>query len=412
MSFDKHGLKLSVICISFLIPLSQFLSVRLLFLTSIVSFYISVRNKSIFRIWREQWDLFSFMTISIGGLIYTSDLSTGFSSIETSFGVFAFPIIFCSVNSFEEKDFLNTLQGFTYGLLAASSICIINALISFINNGSPEVFFFYNLTKVLDFQPTYQAYYLCFGISILLYTIYYEKATYPNWILILIIIFFFLVLLLTAGKTAYVSILLVFSFFILKYLFSISYRTNATIVFGLSLFLLACLLTFNLFDLKITGESAENSDSWERLPLWTAALKANPNFLFGVGTGDYKLVLNNYFTTHGFDLYAKTNLNSHNQFIQTFFTNGFFGLLTIIFMLGRPLTLSVKHENALGVMTFFSFFIYGITEVFLGRYQGVVFFAFLHQCFIAYYNNNPRFSKNIDSRKFQTSGFLSTNENS
>ena len=44
--------------------------------------------------------------------------------------------------------------------------------------------------------------------------------------------------------------------------------------------------------------------------------------------------------------------------------------------------LSFKNNNSFGVLVFFPFLIYGVTEVFLGRYQGVIFFALLHQVFI------------------------------
>jgi hypothetical protein len=56
-------------------------------------------------------------------------------------------------------------------------------------------------------------------------------------------------------------------------------------------------------------------------------------------------------------------------------------------MIVRPIYLSVRNRNILGTLIFFPFLIYGMTEVFLGRYQGVVFFALLHQLFMALYHS-------------------------
>lgn len=126
------------------------------------------------------------------------------------------------------------------------------------------------------------------------------------------------------------------------------------------------------------------NDSWDRLVLWESAMKANPDLIFGVGTGD-KALLNNYYTSHGLEKFAKENYNSHNQFIQILFTNGVLGLLALLILIARPIYLSIRHQDVLGTLVFFPFLIYGVTEVFLGRYQGIVFFALLHQVFISYY---------------------------
>jgi len=146
------------------------------------------------------------------------------------------------------------------------------------------------------------------------------------------------------------------------------------------------MFIFNTINLK------EKNDYWERFVLWESALNATPDIIFGVGTGDYKKVLYEYYVSHKLYEFADSGFNSHNQFIEIFFTNGLVGVVALIIMLGRPLYLSVRNQNILGTLTFFSFFIYGMTEVFLGRYQGVVFFALLHQSFVTYYlSHKPAF---------------------
>jgi len=169
-------------------------------------------------------------------------------------------------------------------------------------------------------------------------------------------------------------------------LFDEKRNLNTTLTFSTSALLLICMLLINYFDFNSAfGLLTNNNDYWERLTLWKSGLLANTNFLFGVGTGDYKAALNNHFLSQGLTQYAKESFNAHNQFIHSFLSNGMLGVLSLLLLLGRPLYLSVKYQNVLGIMTFFSFFIYGVTEVFLGRYQGVVFFALLNQVFVTYF---------------------------
>jgi O-antigen ligase len=372
----------------FAIPISQFISVRLLVIFLLSSFFFNKNTRNeFFLVLTKAWDILLYLVVLLIGFLYTTELDSGLGVIETSFSLFAIPLIFGVVRPFEENKFHELLLSFIAGLTFACLFCVIHSTISFYQTGSVASFFFGQLTEALDFQPTYFAYYLCFAISVILYFIHYEKINYPIWISILLASFFFLMLMLTAGRTAYIAMLLVFSFFILKFLFEEGRTFNTNLTFGISSVLLICMLLINYFDVNAgLNTLGENNDYWERITLWESAIKATPDFLFGAGTGDYKAVLNDYFNAHSLSEYAKSSLNPHNQFIQSFLSNGLLGLISLLLLLGRPLYLSVKHQNVLGIMTFFSFFIYGMTEVFLGRYQGVVFFAFLHQCFISYYN--------------------------
>ena len=193
-------------------------------------------------------------------------------------------------------------------------------------------------------------------------------------------------LILVGGSTSYVSLLLIFSFFLLKYF--LDPQPGAKLKVTIVIILLLVSL-FVVHSLKVTYKD----NYWERSVLWNSAIKANPNPLIGVGTGDYKTVLNDYYLSHNLEEFAKESYNSHNQFIQFYFSNGIIGLIILVIMIGRPLYLSVRSQNALGILLMFPFIIYGVTEVFLGRYQGVVFFALLHQIVIyQYYSLKSQFS--------------------
>jgi O-antigen ligase len=344
------------------------------------------------KFFKNSWDTALYLFLLILGLLYSQDLSAGLSVLETSFSLFAIPVILSRLSTFDKKFFINLLFSFLAGLIVASLICLTSSAYSYFQTGDFRSFLFYQLTEQIDLQPTYMAYYVSFAITLLLYSLYYETISWSKWSLIAIIFFLFTVLMLTAGRTAYISMLLTFSFFMLKFFFEETFTSKKRTAFIASIVLLTLMLTVNYFDLNTGYISDEvNNDYWERLTLWRAALHASPDFLFGVGTGDYKIVLNQYFMSHDLYQYAKSNYNSHNQFIQTLFSNGLIGLISLLFLIVRPIYLSLRHQNILGILVFFPFLIYGITEVFLGRYQGVVFFALLHETFITFYHsrNSP-----------------------
>lgn len=375
----------------FLIPLSQTASSAGLALLTLASLVLPKRIPALVDFVKTSWDTLLFLIVLGIGLIYSEEKASGWSTLETSLSLIAVPLVMTRLGEFGSRQLQQVFLAFTSGLMVALGICLSYAMYRFANSEGTPVFFFYNLTGVIDFQPTYVAYYLIASITFGLYLLYYEKpAVSPMWIVVTLF-FLFGALLLTGGITAFVSVLYVFAFFLLKYLLEAKTRVQ-TMTFVMVCLMVAGMFTFNeLRHIDPTGFSLD--DSWERLDLWEAALQACTNPWLGVGTGDGETVLNAYYAGHGMTQYASSNLNPHNQFISVYLSNGLIGLICFTLLLVRPLYLSVKRTNALGALIFFPFIIYGMTEVFLGRFQGVIFFALLRQSFILFYRGfTPTFS--------------------
>ncbi|HET6991503.1 MAG TPA: O-antigen ligase family protein, partial [Bacteroidia bacterium] len=184
----------------------------------------------------------------------------------------------------------------------------------------------------------------------------------------------------------------ILSFFALKYVLDKKNVFRVT-TFLLVAIMLATMFIFSFIYKILDSDLHKITDHWERSVLWESAIKASPNYILGVGTGDYKKVLNQFYRDHNMLAYADLSYNAHNQFIQVFFSNGLLGLICLVILLGRPFYMSIKRQYLLGALIFFPFFIYGMTEVFLGRFQGVVFFALLHQSFIVFYEKSGSYQK-------------------
>lgn len=351
-----------------------------------MSFLMKENFRGLFNI---SWDIFLYFLILIFGISYSNDTASALKVIETNFSFIAMSFIFLKRDDFNTTRLNRIFYFFSFGLFVACLICITNAFFEYLKSEDVNAFLFYNLTNIINSHPTYLAYYLVFSITFFLYLLHYQKSTINPSLIAAITLFFFFMLLLTGGETSFISLLFVFSFYILKFFLTKNSRLQKLT------FVLVSVMLISLFVINSLNQDNRQevlNDSWDRFALWESVIAANPNFIFGVGTGDYKEVLNAYYDSHQMKEFSDTSFNSHNQFLQILFSNGSFGLLSVILLIARPLYIAFNNDDSLGLLAFFPFLIYGMTEVFLGRYQGVVFFALLHQTFISYYNSLARAS--------------------
>lgn len=377
----------------FTIPIYPSISVKLLVACFLLSFFKFKHELEVRTYIQRSWDVYLYFFVLFLGILYSDNKDVGLKVLETAAGLLIMTFIFFRLKEIIQIGFKLVFHPFLAGLAIASLICLINALYVYTKTGSYQSLFFRDLTGIINSHPTYFAYFIIAAVGYCLFYLSQSTKFDRRFIVVVLLTFFlFAMLMLTGGRTAYVSMLLVLSYFILKFILEWRYEkiilTNlmVTIVLLIGLFGMSSI---DHFDFAI----ASKNDYWERSVLWHSAIKANPNPLIGVGTGDYKTVLNDYYLTHNLDEFAKDSYNSHNQFIQFYFSNGIIGLIILLIMIARPLYLSVRSQNALGILLMFPFVIYGITEVFLGRYQGVVFFALLHQIVIyQYYSSKSQFS--------------------
>lgn len=386
----------SVLLAIFLIPLLPTYSVKVLIIALILSIFLRFTRANITNALNQSWDILLYIIVVTVGILYSENWRNGLAVLETNFSMIAMPVILLPIYDDPKGLGGKIFRSFEFGLVCAGVVCLVHSSLQFLQTSDAKAFFYYELTEIIDSHPTYLAYYLIFGVTYRIYLMYYSTDK-PTIFQVSILFFLFGLLMLTGGRTAYVSLLFVFAFFILRFVTD-EIRTQKRGTFVIVVCLSVGLLGMNYLSYFRNGLTKSN-DNWERTQLWYSAVKANPNPLIGVGTGDYKAVLNNYYMSHNLEEFARENYNSHNQFIQFYFSNGIIGLIILIILIGRPLYLSVKDQNALGILLIFPFVIYGVTEVFLGRYQGVVFFTFLHQLVIHqhYSRRFPSFLTKIDS---------------
>jgi len=387
-----------VLLFIFTIPVSSFLSVRILIAALAFSFFLRLPFSTVFR---QAWSIALYLVVLLVGLLYSTDKVTGLRLLETSFSLLCIPIVFSRIRGLDEKIVERIFYAFGAGLLLASTVSLGYAAFKYLQSGDPQVFYFYQLTDLLGFHPTYMAYHLILALTYGLYSLYHGKGSlHPGW-LTLANVFFFVMLLLTGGHTAFIGFLLVGSYFVMKF-FTDTNNTYTRVGFAMVL-----MMVVTLFYVTATGHVDRNEvlsdDGWDRYILWESAVRATPG-IFGVGTGDYRQAIQDYYLSQNLDEFAGEAYNAHNQFIQLLFSNGIPGVLALIILLIHPLYVVYKDQNTIGLLTLFPFVIYSVTEVFLGRYQGVVLFAVVHQLWLTYhYSGTVNIRINLGGAKSQDS---------
>lgn len=384
---------------AFSIPLSSFVSVRLLVLASVFGLFAGNTRQLFLRLSRNAWDLILFIATLLFGLSYTINVDTGIRVLETSYSLLALPLIFAFKTPMDKSKIYRLFLMYVLGLAIGCLLMLGISFLKYVESLNLSEFTYYNLTDSLGFQPTYYAYYLILGISGFLYGTYYEWVKAPLGLILTVLTFFYLTLILSGGVTALIGLIFILAFFILKYLLD-KRTTRKSVVFFFSSVMLFLVLGLSYYDSLGAGPDFR-TDYWERGILWRMAIDANLSPIFGVGTGDYREVLNDYFVQHDMRAFANESLNSHNQYIQTYFSNGLIGLVSLLVLLLRPFYFSYRDQNPLGILFIFPFIIYGVTEVFLGRYQGVVLFVFVHQFIMLMHQEQQRnkFTLNDSERK-------------
>lgn len=377
--------------IAFFIPLAQSISAVLIIILFLFSF-VQPQPERLLRYFTQGWDAYLYFAMLMIGMLYSADKENGARVIETSLTILVFPIAMSRIIDLDRNKLYGLFLSFASGTLLAGILCILVATTHYYQSGSLTAFTPDRLTEALEnTHPVYFAYYLIFSITFGLYLLYYEPNFIPQFALIGLLVVLFGLLMLMGNGTAVLSVLFSFLYFILKFIFDEGKSSTRLTAMLLALIFLICL--FALSGINKFGMGMQNDDYWERYILWESAMNAMPDAWTGVGTGGYTNLLNEYYRSHDLQQFAEANFNPHNQYIDAWFSWGILGLLVLLTLIVRPMYMAIMHESTLGFLSLFPFLIYGMTEVFLGRYQGVVFFIFLHQAFVLLYTQqNKSFS--------------------
>jgi O-antigen ligase len=343
------------------------------------------------------------------GMLYTQNLESGFSQIETKLGMLVFPFLLASSPPFskKQKDLILMSEAILLSILAM--VCLGFAFFNSYSetrslfNLSEDWFVYNKLTSILSIQPIYFSLFILFvliagQIRIMELWTHMKRSEKISWVLLGIFLFVFLLLL--SSRTSIITFF-VWAFLWAGYLTFIK-KKRATGIFLLGFELLLGYLMITGLDVnKIRFSEAVdlNSDYTTdryagrslRIEKWKCAYKVwGSNPIFGVGTGDENAEMLKCFEAGNIEEAIRWQYNSHNQYLSTLVQVGGLGVLPLLAIILYPLFLGLKKKDFLIFSLGLVFLLCIGTETMLSRRWGVLFMTLILSVWFINGNSSPK----------------------
>ncbi len=325
------------------------------------------------------------------GMFYTTNISEGFGDLEQKSFLFILPVILGTSISLEARDKILALNFFVSGCFLATLLSLTNAAYQFQTTGDPEIFYYLELAKFVNFHPPYFGLYVAFSILIVIDALYKERTggdARRKFLLVVLVVYFFCFLLLLSARMATIFLFLAFAVTIFRFFYKQERAWIAVVIF-LAMAVLSTLIVSRSEQLRdriikpLTSDVSVISGGGEtglsiRLVKWSCSLEGffEAPFL-GVGTGDVLDYLFKCYERKNFwGMHEQYLYNSHNQYLQSALGLGVPGLLAFLLCLAVPLFDAYRKKERLFVALIALFAFCSLTESLLERQWGVVFAAF------------------------------------
>lgn len=343
---------------------------------------------------KELWVLsFFFIIVFISG-IYSTDKDAWMNWVRIKIPFVVLPLSFAALKKLDEKKFIVILYGFILTLFLSSTVVIANYFFHYteITNsfsaggGIPMPFSRIRFTLMLAFS------FFC------LFYIFENKKNVrwknEKWIQLLLLVFSFVALHILAVRSSLLALYIGLFFLLFRYVFF----KREYVKGGLFLIILIVIpfsaqkiipslknkMDYMRYDNLEFEEGHINnlSDAMRRISVIAGIEVAKQNFWFGVGAGDLKQEMNNYYKLKYPILDPKNYKLPHNQLVWVLTSTGIIGFVLFLFSFVYPYFKSRLYKNFLSVILFLIIFSSFFTEATLEEQIGVGFFLIFLLLFI------------------------------
>ena len=376
--------------------------------------------------------LSSIFLVYLLGLIYSSHLPTGLSSLETKLWFLIAPlIIFSSHREYLTKERCNKLI-FTF-IISCTVMVLGNICYSFIQYFTIKSVYYFFYIRATHFpyyhpvHPSYLAMYLTFSSVAILYFIFISKTVLKRWvknifiislplfvifiyllqskagILVFILVFFSCILYIINYKKTKIGVTVLFIFFTFFFTFCFfRFVPHPINRMGTALNeIYSGTVTHNRYSQNNGEDDAEPNSVTSRIHIWKIASKLTiQNMPFGVGTGDVNHVLQQeYLKCNQTKIYNR-KLNAHNQYLQTTLALGIFGLAALISFFLIPTLYGIRHKKSLYLAFIMIVLPHLFVESMFERGAGANFIA-LFSVLLCYYSMNETDKLSTDNTRMK-----------
>jgi O-antigen ligase len=340
----------------------------------------------------------SLYLIYLIGTLYTENTSHAeagaFFDLEIKLSFLLFPVFFATIDFTKvRKDFYNRIRyAFILGCVVSTLLMFNFAVFQYFQLKTTDVFYYTQLA--IRQHPSYLALYYTFAIvmTIIWMAEKPKQEAFKRNAAITLILYLQVFIVLLSSKA---GILVVAATYVVFFLFYVLFKRKKTGISSIiaATGILTLFITLMLFpkssgrfyaaqqavesDLNVQKQTAESSVA--RLLVWESALeviKQHP--VFGVGTGDVKPELIKKYKEKGITLAIEQELNTHNQFLQTWLATGLPGLIILILCFILPAIYAIRHKEVTYFLFLSMLVMHMLVESMLERQAGIVFYGFFN----------------------------------
>jgi hypothetical protein len=358
------------------------------------------------------WPFIIYYALLVIGLAYTKDFENGLFTLDKKISFLALPVIM-STGKTLHKEFEEFLKrSFIYSCCIVIVLCFPIGAYYSLHNGpianfdistsenykaihpdaSPVWMYFsyIQLTHWAGFHPAYLSAYLVFCLA-LIFTLSYSSKAQRNIHISLGVLIACVISLLSSrmailafiGSSIYLMVMKAEERKIKKIFPIVSMSIVLILVLWLNPVARFRVIEEPIITNYKTDRTVTNWNSVNyRLLEWGGSWSViSANWFNGVGTGGWKLALNNFYANYNSSTVG-LELNAHNQYLQTWMENGVLGVLAFLgcVCVGLP-----RLRNDSSYVSFILIFsLMCLTESFGERQKGVVFFTLFQALFLGF----------------------------
>ncbi len=296
------------------------------------------------------------------------------------------PLSFSFVNALTRKGIQRIFVAFSNVLVLYTILLLINAIVRYKANNNIDVFFYHELSSLFDINAVYLSMVLLLSYIFLLTKI---KAIWDYFKLVFIIA----AIVLLSSKMILLLAIALSVFIGLKRTSPLKIKILFLSVFSL---LSVALLNSNKINERVNDEMQSNltevltTEKFNHVYFWTGSsirlfqarvfwelLQEEKKYFFGYGFNSSQEQIKakhiQYNLYPGFH-----NYNFHNQYLQTMAELGIIGLLSLGFIFINFLKITFKSRSLFSILIALVFLILFLTESYLVRQRGIVYFLFYY----------------------------------
>jgi O-antigen ligase len=332
--------------------------------------------------------------------LYTNHVSDALRYFENKLTFLVLPLFFFFLPK-EKMAFKWTIRGF---LIAVFLLAIQSLVFSFSNYfKTHEIGSFISTRFSYQHHPSYASVFYTFALLI---SWNQRKKNAENYSLYWLILFSILLLFAILACMSLAGLLFLILFLLAAFIHFLSTKIGKkktllfTVISPIVFYVLVLItpplksqwddakhFTVDFIDNPTTFVSdttnADNGSS-VRLIMWTISTQVLTEHPLGVGTANVDDYLYAKLTKLKQYKLAKKYYNPHNQYLQSGIEIGIFGLIVLLFLLFKGITIAWKNRNYLLLFVVLNLVFNMLFESMLQRQSGIVFYTFWITFFVAF----------------------------